>query len=280
MQAIAQHDSSVVVFSSADAVSVDNVVGNGMFSCQLNNVNKGGSHAVKVLPTTVLIPNVFPNVMAGGNVLRTYGTVAGVDVLLNTYTIVPGYYTTTTLAHALYTLSNGDVAMSVSPAGRVEIAIVDAGEVDSFSVEPVMAEMLGFSVSNTLPNVIATELRFFAEDEPTGWRTAYADSMPHFGTTPVVYVTARQIGNNNMVASDSNEYDVIATVPMHDTPHGSYAAYTSPDVFVDDIDFRTARSFSRIDFVLLDFKYQVLTIDPRFPVIVQLKVYHTDTTKG
>jgi hypothetical protein len=83
-----------------------------------------------------------------------------------------------------------------------------------------------------------------------------------------------------MVSSNSKEYDVLATVSMHDTPYGSYASYSARDVFIDDIDFRQPRAISRIDFELLDYKYQPLTIDRRFPVVIQLKVYHTDTVKG
>jgi len=107
-----------------------------------------------------------------------------------------------------------------------------------------------------------------------------ASRIPVMGTTPVVYVIARQIAMNNMVASDSSEYDVLATVDMHATPHGSYAAFTASDVFIHDIDFRQPMAISRVDFELLDYQYQPLIIDRRFPVVIQLKVYHTDTVKG
>ena len=48
---------------------------------------------------------------------------------------------------------------------------------------------------------------------------------------------------------------------------------------MDDIEFRTPRSLDQVDVEVLDSNYNVLTIDTRFDVIIQLKVFHTDTSK-
>ena len=137
-----------------------------------------------------------------------------------------------------------------------------------------LAYMLGFDVSGRIgPGVMS---RFMISEGGS----LVASRIPVMGTTPVVYVIARQIAMNNMVASDSSEYDVLATVDMHATPHGSYASYTASDVFVQDIDFRQPMAISRVDFELLDYQYQPLIIDRRLPIVIQLKVYHTDTVKG
>ena len=99
------------------------------------------------------------------------------------------------------------------------------------------------------------------------------------GTTPLVYVVARQVALNRMVASDSKEYNVIATVSLHDVPYGSYGVFRGTDLFMDDVEFRAPRALDQIDVELLDYKYKPLVVDTRYPVILQLKVFHTDTIK-
>lgn len=275
MQAIAKHDSSVVTFSSADAVFKDSVYGGGKFSCQLNNVNRGATHAVKVVPKTVLIPNVFQNVSEDDNEIRLLLT--GSETVVKKIKIDKGHYNIETLASALAAVGDG-VQLSMQENGRFVVYLTLQTTVDSVQMTPRMAEMLGLS-TNTY-TVVDGEWRFLCDGSLPGLKNLSANQMPHLGTTPVVYVVARQVAMNNMVASDSKEYDVIATVSMNSTPYGSYASYVAPDVFVDDIDFRTTRSLTQVDFELLDYRYRVLTIDSRFPVIVQLKVYHVDTVKG
>ena len=60
--ALSKHDSSLVTFSSADAVNMDSKLEAGAFTCNLNNSNRGGTHAVKVVPNLIMIPNVIQNI--------------------------------------------------------------------------------------------------------------------------------------------------------------------------------------------------------------------------
>jgi hypothetical protein len=273
MQEIARHDSSLVTFSSSDAISVDAVYGNGKFSCQLNNVNRGATHAVKVLPTAVLVPNVFPNMKEEDVTVKLYdGSTWNHN---GSVSVLPGHYDTDSIAAALSVVDM--ITLSVSPSGRFLFTVSPSMMADVIEITPGLANMLG--LSNNEYTIVGGKYRF-ACDVDGDSKTVAAAMIPHLGTTPIVYVVARQIGNNNMVASDSKEYDVIATVSMHNAAYGAYASYVSSDVFVDDIDYRTARSINRVDFELLDHNYKPLTIDSRFPVIVQLKVYHVDTVKG
>ena len=461
-----RHDSTVVNFSSTDAISVDAVYGNGKFTCAMNNANRGATHAVKVVPSRVVVPNVFPNIKTGLNVIKTYGrtlftpediivvsagnqtTEFSINLSCMTITLVNGspvkgsgliaitqnvqfpvgtysleqYITTmnsliasilaadssptvnaisivlsydtqtgqltstltgmqwdiTTLANsrlgtnatAVYSIgmsiegyigqyADGTQALSTIAMGRplpgdsttaddqtdVSNNIVDAitsqpsgafnvtqENVDTETSTGIIPE--GFYSASTLLQVLATlntsvlqwtydtnnngvfevsvpnangtstivvgisqdladvlglTANTYTVDETTNElrftigsianSTLTANLIPHMGTTPMVHVVARQAAMNNMSASNSREYDLLASVPMTGTPYGSYASYTAPDIYVDDIDYKSVRSLTKIDFEVLDHKYNVLSIDKRFPVIIQLKAFHTDTNK-
>jgi hypothetical protein len=468
MNPIARHDSTLVTYSSNDAVAVDAEYGNGRFTCQLNNVNKA-THAVKLTPTKVMVPNVFANVEPGsqisvynqqfdvvGDIVVTenspftvigyydgydsnlnFVSSFGYDVMSQDAIFPSGVYTPTEYANTFnslvalnkktsinavnqlnitlsYNPTNNQMTLSVGnmnremiqettflsgtgvvqgfnigikvldsqqtgdgvfrggntqfyttlgmplttgtstltavrlvaggiessdlvdvqtyvqnfgpvvtlvsgtvttltnrgvvetgnynitllvsylnalfdgvlvttfdvPTSRVTIEFVGApggaASGTSIGVSPKLASRLGFA--NNTHTVVGGELVFpVAVDGTTLFLVA--NQHPHLGTTPIVYIAAREAAPNNMVASDSNEYNIIATVPMHNASYGQYACYSTPDIFIDDIDFRTARCLSRIDFEVLDYMYQPVVIDPRFAVIIQLKVYHVDTQK-
>lgn len=63
------YDSMVVSYSSDHAVKKDPVHGNGKFDCALNNVNSI-THARKLLPLNVHVPNTYNNVTEGQNTLQ------------------------------------------------------------------------------------------------------------------------------------------------------------------------------------------------------------------
>lgn len=193
--------------------------------------------------------------------------------------VAVGFYNINLLLSSSNTTGGGVFTMNYDlTSSRVSIALIYTpdvpGDTTVIGVSSKLASRLGFT--GNPHTIVDDELRF---DMGVGELTLTATSHPHLGTTPIVYIAAREAAQNNMVASDSNEYNIIASVPMHAASYGQYASYTCPDIFLDDIDFRTPRCLSRIDFEVLDYKYQPLYIDPRFPVIVQLKVYHVDTVK-
>lgn len=449
---ICRHDSSLVTYSSSDAVSIDPVYGAGKFTCIMNNVNRGATHAIKVVPTRVMVPNVFPNLDGQSGVINVYteqevqseivvglnntfdanllynvqtafgGVFTGDErtSLLNQPVVFPvGSYTPNefvtkfnelyqankrqndpTVPNVQMSVVNNEFVITVTnmldsvPGGGtgsifvgVEINGLDvlsqlgfptdvkgyeatvvrdfvtgygttngptptdttAGFVNPFSVttpipsSPTLTVKVndfsipsGFydiqSLVSTMSDASEGQFEFSYDDNTRkvsieileqlpgqpkpitiglndttrkilgihnndtvfdGNTNEYlyvigtqvgdtltARDFPSLGTTPLVHVVAKQLAMNNMVANNSLEYDVLATIPMHEAQYGQYASYTSPDIFVDDIDFRTARSLTKIDFEIVDHKYNIVKIDPRFPVIIQLKVYHIDTVKG
>tara|TARA_R110000851_G_scaffold286630_8_gene440488 strand:+ start:641 stop:1183 length:543 start_codon:yes stop_codon:yes gene_type:complete len=162
-----------------------------------------------------------------------------------------------------------------SITGRVEIE--SKGDVPGITylfLHPKLFEMLGFSV-NQLSVVSATESVLNVGDSSM----VEASRTPAFGTTPIVHVLARKAASQNMLSSNSTEYSVLASVAMSGAAYGEYATYLAPDIFVDDIDFKSPRELSDVDFEIVDHEFNPVIIDPRFPVVIQLKVFHTDTKK-
>ena len=277
---IARHDSSLVTLSSSDAVTVDGKYGNGKFTCQLRNANRGGTHAIKVVPNLVMVPNLFNNVYGSENdfYMNTFegGPVGGITQ----WSIPWGFYTRDQFVSKFNSSywKNPTIQMSVSDIGKIQLqSMTSAYYVD---LKADMANMLGFTAVTTQVTV--------SPPNQYGWAVRVsvlaggmvtANAIPSMGTTPLVYVVARQVALNHMVASDSKEYNVIATVSLHDVPYGSYGVFRGKDLFIEDVEFRNPRALDQIDVELLDYKYQPLVVDKRYPVILQLKVFHTDTIK-
>jgi len=265
---LSRQDSSLVTLSSDDAKEVDVTYGNGKFKCNLMNTNRGGTHAIKIVPNLVMVPNVFNNVYTGMNVVAEYQI-----VFMGATTVPAAFYTRDEFVTKFNSLGSIFI-MSVTVDGYIQIYSLLSGNDSQMAVLPAMANMLGFT-NRTLFPMSGIHVMISCNSS----YAAISDSLPRMGTTPVVYVTTRQFGINRMLASNNRDYNVIATVSMHDVPYGSYGVFRGQDIFMDDIEFRSPRSLDQVDVELLDSNYNTLTIDPRFEVILQLKVFHTDTTK-
>jgi hypothetical protein len=195
---------------------------------------------------------------------------------IESITVPYGFYTRDEFVDMYNSLGGGFIIMSVTVDGYIQLLATLPGDDSQLFMVPAMANMLGFTDRTLFPfNGTHVDVGILI----VNGSTVVANTRPHMGTTPVVYVTTRQFGINRMIASNNRDYNVIATVSMHDVPYGSYGVFRGVDVFMDDIEFRSPRSLDQVDVELLDSNYNTLTIDPRFEVILQLKVFHTDTTK-
>ena len=285
---ISRHDSSLVTLNSEDATAVDSTYGNGKFTCQLKNANRGGTHDIKVVPNLVMVPNVFNNVQlindgdttGNGYTMSDFqggpGTSGG-----QTWVIPEGFYTRDEFISKFNATSTGQLKMAVTEDGYILLYTTSGSYTVQMQIS--MARMLGFHIFNSNVTKLtdtASVIRGWAVQVtvPAGG-IVVANALPFMGTTPLVYIVTRQLAMNRMTASDSKEYNVIATVSMHDVPYGSYGVFRGGDIFMEDVEFRTPRALDQIDVELLDYKYRPLKVDARYPVSIQLKVFHTDTVK-
>jgi hypothetical protein len=273
MNVITTHDSSLIVYNSADAVRKDGVLGNGDFTCRMSNVNRAGSHAVKVVPFKVFIPNVFPNILAGANLVQTVKDGVGIT---STVTIRSDFYSLDALMDMLNVSVGGTFSITYDTTlARVVLTNIAVGT-HFFIVDVKVASMLGFSYAPSA-TVVVTGSRVAFHVPDSGF--VQAVSVPYMGTTPVVHVIASKAANSNLLSSNSVEYSVLASVNMTSAAYGQYAVHEATDLYLGDIDFRSPRNLSDIDFKIVDKNFETLAIDPRFDVIIQLKVFHTDTSK-
>jgi hypothetical protein len=271
MNVITKHDSSLIVYNSADAVQRDAVHGNGEFTCRMSNVNRAGSHAVKLVPYKVFIPNVFPNIKAGANVVETYDAALA---LSSSVTVRSDFYSLDALLVSLNLSVGGNFSLAYdSVQARLTLTNVAAGD-RTLTVDAKVASMLGFS--SQVSSVVGSRVSFLVL---FGAAPLVAVSVPYMGTTPIVHVIASKAANSNLLSSNSVEYSVLASVNMTTSGYGQYAVHEASDLYLGDIDFRSPRNMSDVDFRIVDQNFETLTIDPRFDVIIQLKVFHTDTSK-
>jgi hypothetical protein len=267
---LSRQDSSLVTLSSDDAKEVDVTYGNGKFKCNLMNTNRGGTHAIKIVPNLVMVPNVFNNVYTGMNT----GTITNTGAPTTAFTMPIAFYSRDEFIYTWnFYYSYVHAVMGVNIDGRIKFTNATSDDI-TVNMSLLMATMLGFT-DRTIYPYNGTYVAVLVD----AINTIFATIIPHMGTTPIVYVTTRQFGINRMIASNNRDYNVIATVSMHDVPYGSYGVFRGQDIFMDDIEFRSPRSLDQVDVELLDSNYNTLTIDTRFEVILQLKVFHTDTTK-
>jgi hypothetical protein len=270
MNVITKHDSSLIVYNSADAIRVDSRYGNGDFTCRMSNVNRAGSHAIKLVPHKVLIPNVFNNVKDGANQIQTQTNVfvPVADVL-----VTPGFYALAALLAKLNSSVGGIFGFTFdSSTSRIVLTNLHANE-HYLIVDVKVAEMLGFSYTAAM--VSGSRVSFVVN----GAASIQAATVPYLGTSPIVHVIASKAAKSNLLSSNGTEYSVLASVDMTASGFGQYASYEAADLYLGDIDFRSPRDLSDIDFRITDANFETLAIDPRFHVIIQLKVFHTDTEK-
>lgn len=276
MNVVTTQESSLVCFDSADATRVSAEYGNGSFTCQMKNSNRAGTHAVKVVPVKIMIPNVFPNISADMNEVYIRHPQNDPNENVRDIKLVPGFYTVTRLVDVLDRFSGSNLNITFDAFNmKVRIQNVTTIAID-IVLSLTLARMLGFAenqfVANNANQTVIMKTSFFN-------RTVVASNIPFMGTTPLVHVLARKAATQNLLSSNSTEYSVLATVPMNGAAFGEYALYMAPDIFVDDIDFRTPRNLSDVDFEVVDHMFRPLIIDRRFPVLIQLKVFHVDTQK-
>lgn len=272
MDVIAKHDSSLILYNSSDATRKDTKYGNGEFTCSMKNINRAGSHAIKVVPYNVFIPNVFPNIITGTNDGIT-NNISGTDP--GSFVIPQGFFTITSLLELLNTYNTGTLEFAYDPImSHVTITNTDISVQDrTLNIDVVLAKRLGLTYTPSM--VTGTRVVFTI---PAGG-TLEAGSVPHMATTPIAHVLAYKAANFNLLSSNRTEYSVLASVNMSKVPYGEYAVHEASDIFIGDIEYRTPRYLGDLDFKIVDADFNTLIIDERFPVLVELKVYHGDTQK-
>ena len=284
MQTFTKSESQLVSFTSSDAKYVDSVLGAGRFTCTINNATDAITHAVKIVPIKVLIPNVFPNITSDQPFVVWEGDPVSGEPFITFPSVInipTGFYSIQQLISFVNTHLVENTSMGAGPfsfdenTNRVSIGSVsNAGGEINYGVSYNLWRIMGFTelqISSLLTDSTSAIGRFKVE------QSMQAGNMPHMGTTPIVYVKCSDVARNNMMTSSSTRENVLCAVSMSGVTYGEYATHTATDIFVDDIDYRKSISMHKMEFELVGHDFKPLMIDPQFPVIIILKVFHVDT---
>jgi len=284
MAAVIPTNSVLLDLNSRFAVP-DVTLGNGKYTCVVNNANKVNS-CIKIMPHRISIPNIFPNIRSNSSL--TFFLIANFEnrrIELKKVDITEGFYTLTDL---LATLNTPDSSLSVAltDTGKLQLKLTipasGGGDPNSTTQDRVFIEgenetlfsLLGFQTQRGTKTTI--EMKFFRGESTLEW-SVVAPNIPNMGGEKLVHVSLRPISQGNLVSSNGYEYDILTTVPLHTTKYGDYAVQSAPDLFTDDTDFPRQLTAASAEVELLDAYYEPLHVPTNYHVNVQLKCYHLDS---
>lgn len=195
-----------------------------------------------------------------------------------TYTIGTGVYTPTTLVTALNLLTALDpdpIVFSIDPTTKILSATSTAAfYMQNAADGNVLADMFGIKTSTIAPGVTS-----YTADEPVRfdrWE-ARAPRVPNLGGEKIVHVSLNPILKGNLIGSDSTDYPILTTVPLHTTPYGDYGVFSAQDLYTDDADFPQELNAQTVEVELKDASYNTLHVPLNYHVNIQLKCYHMDS---
>ena len=215
--------------------------------------------ATSVVPTSISLPNIFPNVTLHKN--------SWLEDPAGALSIPVNQYTLTELL----------VALNASGSG------ITWSETDGFIVMTTAVTtlitagtefwgMLGFSSSQYNAN---------GEISATAVSPLTAAHKPNLGGEAVIFITCDKIAPGNMVhAKDGTPYDVLAVLSLHDTPHGQVTHFRSDDIRMSDIEYKGHNQFDTLIVGIWDSQMRSLPFAENHHLRMTLKVFHADNQRG
>lgn len=213
--------------------------------------------AVKIVPMSVTVPNIFPNV----NKYKNTWTLVGTGEL----SIPVKQYSASTLVAALSATSNL-VFWNVSPDGYFQIAGVNqtltSPTIDFFA-------MLGFASQVTYSNGVYS----------LSWtNTLTASDLPNLGGEKIIFIHIDKMGGGNMVnGEDGTLHDLVAHVSLHDVDFGMEGHWRSNDILIDDIEYRHYNKLDSLVVDIRDSRNRRLKLPANYHLRMMFKIFHRDS---
>ena len=228
---------------------------NGSFSVTAGNSDKI-QQAVKVVPVKAFLPNVFNNVHEYNNDVAIHMPDHSNPALRTVALNVPHqFYDSTQLTAALNNAwavetaglggDVGSVLFAVADTNHISISTTaaDGGNASHLLVAPSeFHHLLGFQTHHEPHD----HIDFQSMDDPHRVLLSSGVNVPGGLQTGLpglshVHIAIPEMGNNNLVSSTAAgqalNKNVVMTIPLSDTPFGSYACQEVDDVDVHDVDF-------------------------------------------
>lgn len=212
--------------------------------------------AVKIVPVSIHLANIFPNV----NQYRNSWTE------VTAHTITEKQYSSSELVTALNTESP-KFTFSVDVNGFFVITCVGTETLSSPTID--FFEMLGFQDQVTAPNYtlsVTTSLT--------------ASTLPNLGGEKIVFFLCDELSPSNCVyAKDGSPYNVLSMISLHDVDYGHEGHFRGADVFVDDIEYKHHNNLDSFVIQLIDSKFRALPLPNNYHFRIVFKVFHEDNIK-
>ena len=220
----------------------------------------------KVVPVSVTIPNIFPNVNRYRNTWQENG---GPEI-----TIPEGQYDIDSLA-AAFTAASTNLTMTVN-GGVLEITNNTAGSVFMESKTTDIFDMLGFHdaispVPAFPPPGTVYRLTFSALETKTA-------GLPNLGGEKMVFVTSQKLAHGSTTfGGDSVEYNILANISFHNVDYGQTAHFEVNELKSHEIDWLHHNNIDTVEMTILDSKFRPLLLPGNYHMRIVLRIFHQDS---
>jgi hypothetical protein len=255
--------------------------GNGKFSVHFGN-SFGITKTVKVVPSSVSIPNVFPNIRREWTGWSNDLEITASGSFLSKFYDIDEFIT----ALSVIKTEGGDpIFVLDTPSGK----ITTNGGLDlityNITMHPRVWIVMGWG------DIVLAQSGNTSEEQATWtWTGTTTDVpstyfqllLPNLAGEQIIHLSFGGHARANMVASLGGQggtgsiKDVMLTVPIADTPYGGLHTRQTSDMWIDDIDFRQETNMADVVVEILDDRFNPLYIPTNHHVSISFKVYHAD----
>lgn len=224
----------------------------GRFEFNIANamyVNK----VVKLVPQSITLPNIFPNVSVYNN---SWTEPSGF------ISVSPAQYSALGIS-TQFTLDSTDFTFTLV-GGFFQIACVGTLAMTSPTID--VFSLLGFQDQVTLAGGIYTL------SVPT---TLTASSLPNAGGEKLVFIVSSKMAPGNCVfGADGKLYDILTTLSLHNIDYGLEGHFRTGDVIAEDIDYKHTNQLDSFVVALLDSQFRPLDLPTNYHLRMMFKVFH------
>ena len=269
--------SSLVEFSSRRNVQ-ESKYGNGQFTCVINNANRI-DQATRILAHRIIVPNCFDNVrghtfsIVNSSMEEQFQfTVPDMWAKIDDYVVFWNGLYAQAAAAAGFT---GGLFIAHS-SNYVKLFIDGDGSwLHGYFLKSTsdVFDTLGWNTHTISAGGDKRILSLFQNvvyNQTANFKTDLMD----FAGEQLVYIAIREMCEGNLVASDGQQYNILAVCTLTDTPHGAYRGFEASDVRVDDIDFIEDINIQSATVTVLDAGFKPLFIPKNHHVTVILKTFY------
>jgi len=261
--ALRHEESALLYLSTEHAVANDPDLGRWKFN--INNTIYMDK-AIKIVPTTVSVPNIFPNVNIYNN---KFSVTDDLDVTTN-YEIKVGQYTLDELVAELNTFDVDIIFSTVD--SKVNLLIDFPATFRTEGPDTDFFDLIGWT---RIANAVNGGHEVLAPSTVTG------PDVVNLGGEKMVFLVCDHVAPGNLIyGADGMPYDVFSAVSFHDVEYGQTSTFRAADVHVDDISFKGHSDLCTLVMELKDSKMRVLPMPSNYHIRVVFKVFHREHSPG